>query len=358
MSLITRLTDLTVRVGTEFKTVKTKLSGNSAGDITGLTTSVKTSLLAAINSLVTDKQSLSQKGVANGYAGLDSGGRVPMAQLPAIIDKNKGFFATSAALTSAFPSASDGDYAIVGATDTVWSWDNGTGGWVDGDTKGAVTSVAGKTGAVTLVKADVGLSSVDNTADTAKPVSTAQQTALNAKEGTIAAGTTSNFWRGDKTWQDLFTQVRAATLTGLSVATNAVISASDTVLGALGKIQAQITAHSGSGGSAHAVATTGAHGFMSSTDKSKLDGVAASANNYSHPAGDGSLHVPVTGTTNNTKVLKAGSTAGSAAWGTVTFSELASKPTTISGFGITDAYSKTEIGNPETDFVATFDAAL
>lgn len=32
-----------------------------------------------------------------------------------------------------------------------------------------------------LVKADVGLSSVDNTADTAKPVSTAQQTALNLK---------------------------------------------------------------------------------------------------------------------------------------------------------------------------------
>lgn len=45
-----------------------------------------------------------------------------------------------------------------------------------------VASVAGKTGAVSLVKADVGLSNVDNTADTAKPVSTAQQTALNAKE--------------------------------------------------------------------------------------------------------------------------------------------------------------------------------
>lgn len=45
----------------------------------------------------------------------------------------------------------------------------------------AVTSVAGRTGAVVLAKADVGLGSVDNTADTAKPVSTAQQTALNLK---------------------------------------------------------------------------------------------------------------------------------------------------------------------------------
>lgn len=44
-----------------------------------------------------------------------------------------------------------------------------------------VTSVSGKTGAVTLVKSDVGLSNVDNTSDNAKPVSTSQQTALNLK---------------------------------------------------------------------------------------------------------------------------------------------------------------------------------
>lgn len=56
---------------------------------------------------------------------------------------------------------------------------------LDGIATGAqvnvVTSVASKTGAVTLVKGDVGLSNVDNTADIAKPVSTAQQTALNLK---------------------------------------------------------------------------------------------------------------------------------------------------------------------------------
>lgn len=45
----------------------------------------------------------------------------------------------------------------------------------------AVDSVAGKTGAVTLAKGDVGLGSVDNTADADKPVSTATQTALDAK---------------------------------------------------------------------------------------------------------------------------------------------------------------------------------
>jgi hypothetical protein len=50
----------------------------------------------------------------------------------------------------------------------------------------AVTSVAGRTGAVVLVKADVGLSNVDNTADTAKPISTAQQTALDLKAGLLS----------------------------------------------------------------------------------------------------------------------------------------------------------------------------
>ncbi|MCQ2010538.1 hypothetical protein NOM01_10975 [Sporolactobacillus sp. STSJ-5] len=44
-----------------------------------------------------------------------------------------------------------------------------------------VQSVAGKTGVVVLVKGDVGLGNVDNTSDVNKPVSTAQQTALNAK---------------------------------------------------------------------------------------------------------------------------------------------------------------------------------
>ena len=51
---------------------------------------------------------------------------------------------------------------------------------------GAVDSVAGKTGAVTLDKADVGLDQVDNTSDADKPVSTATQTALTAKADATA----------------------------------------------------------------------------------------------------------------------------------------------------------------------------
>lgn len=53
------------------------------------------------------------------------------------------------------------------------------------DQTAPVQSVAGKTGVVTLVKADVGLTQVDNTADADKPVSTATQTALSGKANLV-----------------------------------------------------------------------------------------------------------------------------------------------------------------------------
>lgn len=57
-----------------------------------------------------------------------------------------------------------------------------------------VTSVNGQVGVIVLGKSDVGLGNVDNTSDVNKPVSTAQQTALNLKQDhattldTLAAG--------------------------------------------------------------------------------------------------------------------------------------------------------------------------
>lgn len=92
-----------------------------------------------------------------------------------------------------------------------------------------------------ITKAMVGLGNVDNTSDLNKPISNATQAALDAKEPTLVAGTSTQYYRGNKTWADFFTDVRAATLTGLSTATNAVIAATDTVLSALGKLQKQIS---------------------------------------------------------------------------------------------------------------------
>lgn len=73
----------------------------------------------------------------------------------------------------------------------VLQW-NGTQ-WVNaaGGGGGAVTSVFGRTGAVTGAKGDVGLANVDNTADLAKPLSTAETNALAGKVDTtrtITAG--------------------------------------------------------------------------------------------------------------------------------------------------------------------------
>lgn len=83
-----------------------------------------------------------------------------------------------------------------------------------------------------VTKAQVGLGNVDNTSDVNKPVSTAQ-----------------------------------------AAADAAVLAASAPI------------AHVGSGGTSHAnVIAGGAAGFMSGSDKTKLDGIASGANNYSHPA--------------------------------------------------------------------------
>lgn len=68
---------------------------------------------------------------------------------------NKGYFTTPTALNTEYPTAEVGDWAIVGSTDTVWIWDDETSSWKDGDTKGQVTSVNNKTGAVVLTAKDL-----------------------------------------------------------------------------------------------------------------------------------------------------------------------------------------------------------
>ena len=50
---------------------------------------------------------------------------------------------------------------------------------------------------------------------------------------------------------------------------------------------------------------------------------------YKHPTGDGNHHVPATGTSNNGKVLMAGSTAGSESWQKLTKSDISDFPTSL-----------------------------
>lgn len=83
----------------------------------------------------------------------------------------------------------------------------------------------------TLDKTAVGLSNVDNTSDLNKPISTATQTALDAKEPTITAGTTSQYYRGDKSFQTLDkTAVGLSNVDNTSDANKPVSTATQTAL--------------------------------------------------------------------------------------------------------------------------------
>ena len=144
----------------------------------------------------------SDRGVANGVASLDGGGRIPYSQLPESAMEYKGSWnASTNTPTLTNGVGTNGDFYIVSVGGT-WGgteffandriiYDGTTQTWqrIGG---GNVTSVAGKTGAVTLVKADVGLENVDNTSDLDKPISTATQTALDAKVGKVTGATSSN----------------------------------------------------------------------------------------------------------------------------------------------------------------------
>lgn len=93
-------------------------------------------------------------GEPNGVATLDENGKLSPDQIPSGVgdSHNKGWFANPSALPAV---GEDGDYAIVGTTDTVWVWDSDTSTWVDSGDKGAVTTVNGKTGEVVLKAVDI-----------------------------------------------------------------------------------------------------------------------------------------------------------------------------------------------------------
>lgn len=83
------------------------------------------------------------------------------------------------------PSGTDG--YVLTLSSGLPTWQAASGG-------GLVSSVFGRTGAVTAqsgdyTKAQVGLGSVDNTDDLSKPISNATQSALNAKQDVLPAGT-------------------------------------------------------------------------------------------------------------------------------------------------------------------------
>ena len=147
---------------------------------------------------------LTEKGAVNGVATLDGAGLVPVTQLPSYVDDVLEF-----SNLAGFPVTGEtGKIYVAIDTNQTYRW---SGSAYIHITSGAVDSVAGKTGIVTLVKADVGLSSVDNTSDINKPISTATQTALNLK-----ANIASPVFTGNVTGLGVATGTSFNSITGLA----------------------------------------------------------------------------------------------------------------------------------------------
>lgn len=214
--------------GGTFKLIVRDAYGRTTGTSDGDTDDVPEGVVNLYHtSARVDARITLQKGQPNGLAPLDAGGKLDGAFLPdlAITDT---FVVASQAAMLALP-AQRGDVAV--RTDIsqslilVASPATTLGNWQALLTPTSpVTSVFGRVGAVVAQTGDY----------------TAAQVGA---EPTVAAGTTAQFWRGDKTWVDFATTVRATVLTGLSLASAAAITAADTLLSALGKLQAQINAN-------------------------------------------------------------------------------------------------------------------
>ena len=160
---------------------------------------------AEVAAAVANYVPLTQRAAANGVATLDAGSKIPVAQLPASAMTFLGVWNASTntpTLADGTGDAGDTYRVSVAGTRNLGSgaqdfavgdlvlYDGAV--WQRSDSTDAVSSVAGKTGVVTLVKGDVGLGNVDNTSDANKPVSTAQQTALDLKANLASPTFTGN----------------------------------------------------------------------------------------------------------------------------------------------------------------------
>ena len=121
------------------------------------------SLATAVGTAIKGKISSSEKGSPNGVATLDGGGKIPSGQLPSYVDDVVEY-----STLGGFPATGvAGILYIALDTNKQYRWAGSTYQQI---TSGAVDSVAGKTGVITLTSSDVGLGSVDNTSDANKNV--------------------------------------------------------------------------------------------------------------------------------------------------------------------------------------------
>lgn len=91
------------------------------------------------------------------------------------------------------------------------------------------------------------------------------------------------------------------------------------------------------------IASTSANGLMSKEDKTKLNGIAAEANKYTHPNTAGNKHIPAGGASG--QILRWGAD-GTAVWGTDNNTTYG--PATASANGLMSSQDKAKLDNMPT----------
>jgi hypothetical protein len=95
------------------------------------------------------------RGAANGYASLNSSGQIPSGQLPSYVDD-----VIEGTNLASFPATGEtGKIYVALDTNKTYRWSGSAYVYI---TSGAVDSVAGRTGVITLTNSDVGLGNVEN----------------------------------------------------------------------------------------------------------------------------------------------------------------------------------------------------
>lgn len=157
--------------------------------------------MGQLNLSIQNKQYKSEKGLANGYAPLDSAGLIPLEHLNISGLTFKGAWNAETNTPNLLNGEGNvGDFYKTGVAGE-YNFGNGSYTFAEGDwvifaagvwqrlgSSDAVSMVNGRIGSVVINKSDIGLSNVNNTSDLDKPISTLTQNALNEKQDKLSSG--------------------------------------------------------------------------------------------------------------------------------------------------------------------------
>lgn len=133
--------------------------------------------------------------------------------------KDKGFYETYEDLKTSYPTGNDGDFAVVGTTDTMWVWDTTTTDWKDTFKQTDLSNF------YTKAEADGKLA--------------LKEAVLNPYDG--VGNAPDYYFGGNKQWIDVLYKVRNTLLAGVDITAIGTISELDNMISAFGKLQKQIT---------------------------------------------------------------------------------------------------------------------